>query len=52
MRILYFLDTLGRGGAEMQALDVARNAADFGLDLTIVSGGGGSLEEDFKASGA
>jgi len=51
MRILHYLDTLGRGGAEMQALDVCRNAADFGLDMTLVAGGGGALEEDFRQSG-
>ncbi len=52
MRVLHFLDTLSRGGAEMQALDVARNAAEFGLELTVVSGGGGALEEDFRNSGS
>lgn len=52
MRVLHFLDTLGRGGAEMQALDVARNASRFGMELTVVSGGGGSLEDDFRTSGA
>jgi len=52
MRVLHFLDTLGRGGAEMQALDVARNAAEFGFDLTVVSAGGGALEEDFRNSGS
>ena len=35
----------------MQALDVARNAAEFGLELTIAAGGGGALAEDFKGSG-
>jgi len=52
MRVLHYLDTLGRGGAEMQALDVAKNASRFGLELTVVSGGGGSLEDDFRNSGA
>lgn len=52
MRVLHYLDTLGRGGAEMQALDVARNASEFGLELTVAAGGGGSLEEEFRRSGA
>lgn len=47
MRVLHFLDSVNRGGAEMQALDVMRNAADFGMDLTVVTAGGGGLEEDF-----
>jgi glycosyltransferase involved in cell wall biosynthesis len=52
MRVLYFLDTVGRGGAEMQALDVCRNASRFGIDLTFVTARGGSLEADFRSSGA
>ena len=52
MRVLHLLDTLNRGGAEMQALDVYRNARDFGIDLTLVSMKGGAMEEDFRASGA
>ncbi len=51
MRVLHFLDTLGRGGAEMQALDVARNASRFDIEVTVVSGGGGALEDDFRNSG-
>jgi glycosyltransferase involved in cell wall biosynthesis len=52
MRVLHILDTLNRGGAEMQVLDVCRNARDFGLDLTFVTMKGGAMEEDFRASGA
>jgi glycosyltransferase involved in cell wall biosynthesis len=51
MRVLHLLDTLNRGGAEMQALDVCRNARDFGIDLTLVTMKGGAMEEDFRASG-
>lgn len=51
MKVLHFLDTLGRGGAEMQALDLCRNAARFGIDVTTVAAGGGSLEGDFRNSG-
>jgi glycosyltransferase involved in cell wall biosynthesis len=52
MRILHFLDTLSRGGAEIQVLDVCRYAAKFGIDLTLVTANGGALEEDFRSSGA
>jgi glycosyltransferase involved in cell wall biosynthesis len=52
MKVLHLLDTLGRGGAEMIALDVCRNAARFGIELTFVTTQGGELEEEFRASGA
>ncbi|MDQ3063821.1 MAG: glycosyltransferase family 4 protein [Acidobacteriota bacterium] len=52
LKVLHTLDSLGRGGAEMQALDVCRNANKHGLDLTFVATGGGALEEDFRQSGA
>jgi glycosyltransferase involved in cell wall biosynthesis len=52
MKILHFLDTLNRGGAEIQALDVCRNARDFGLEMTFATAQGGALEEDFRSSGA
>src|ERR1044072_2574410 len=52
MKVLYLLDTLNRGGAEMQALDVCRNARDFRIDLTIATMKGGAMETDFHASGA
>lgn len=51
MRTLHFLDSLGRGGAEMQALDVCRNAATDGLEMTLVAAGGGALEDEFRATG-
>ena len=51
MRVLFYLDSLGRGGAEMQALDVCRNAARFGIELTVVAGRGGALEGEFADSG-
>lgn len=51
MRILHTLDTLSRGGAEMQALDVCRNARKHGLEMTFVAFGGGRLEEDFRRAG-
>ncbi|HEY0429084.1 MAG TPA: glycosyltransferase [Pyrinomonadaceae bacterium] len=52
MKVLHLLDTLNRGGAEMQALDVCRNARRFGIDLTLATMKGGAMEEDFRASGA
>ena len=52
LKVLHTLDSLGRGGAEMQALDVCRNARNHGLDLSFVATGGGALEEDFRTSGA
>lgn len=51
MRVLYYLDTVGRGGAEMQAVDVCRNASKVGIEITFVAGGGGALEEAFADSG-
>lgn len=52
MRVLHFLDTTNRGGAEFQVLDICRNAHLFGLQLTFVTAQGGALEEDFRKSGA
>lgn len=51
IRVLHFLDSLSRGGAEMQALDVCRNADRAGFDMTFVAAGGGALEADFRGSG-
>lgn len=45
------MDSLNRGGAEILALDVCRNARAGGLDLSFVATGGGALEDDFKRSG-
>lgn len=51
MRVLHFLDTLNRGGAETQAFDVCRNAESFGLDITFVTAQGGVMEKDFRLTG-
>ncbi len=51
MRVMHILDSLNRGGAEMLALDVCRNARANNLDLTFVATGGGDLEADFRSSG-
>lgn len=50
MRILQTLDTTGRGGAEMQALDVCRNARRYGVEVTFAAFGDGQLETDFRAA--
>jgi glycosyltransferase involved in cell wall biosynthesis len=52
MKVLHFLDTTNRGGAEIQVLDICRNAGCFGLQMTFVTAQGGALEEDFQQSGA
>lgn len=51
MKILYLLDSLNRGGAETLALDVCRNAAAHGLEITFVATGGGVLEPEFATLG-
>jgi L-malate glycosyltransferase len=50
-KVLHILDSLNRGGAEIMALDLCRNAAANGLDLTFVATGGGDLEDEFRQSG-
>jgi L-malate glycosyltransferase len=50
-KVLHILDSLNRGGAEILALDLCRNAAVNGLDLTFAATGGGDLESDFSSSG-
>ncbi|HEY0080556.1 MAG TPA: glycosyltransferase family 4 protein [Pyrinomonadaceae bacterium] len=51
MKVLHVMDSLNRGGAEMLALDVCRNARANNLDLTFAATGGGDLEDDFRRSG-
>ncbi|HEY0006813.1 MAG TPA: glycosyltransferase family 4 protein [Pyrinomonadaceae bacterium] len=51
MKIIHILDSLNRGGIEMMALDVCRNALEHNLDLTFVATGGGELEDEFARSG-
>lgn len=51
MKVLYSLDSLNRGGAETQALDVIQNAKAFGIETIVVATGGGGLEENFRQSG-
>ena len=51
MKVLHFLDSLDRGGAEAQALDVCRNASRFGLEMTLVTAQGGAMESDFRQTG-
>jgi L-malate glycosyltransferase len=52
MKIAHLLDSLNRGGAEILALDICRNAKNNDLDLTFITTGDGALKEDFRQSGA
>lgn len=45
MKVLYFLDTVKRGGAETQAIDVCRNARAYGIEVTVVAGEGELFDE-------
>lgn len=47
MKILHIIDRLNRGGAEILALNLCKNANKNNLDLLFVSLGGGDLENDF-----
>ncbi len=51
MKALHLLDSVNRGGAETQVLDICRNASRDGLEMTLVTAGGGTLENDFRESG-
>ena len=51
MKVLQLLDSVNRGGAETQVLDLCRNAARFGIEVTLVAAGGGVMEEEFRNSG-
>jgi len=51
MKVLFLLDSLNRGGSQILALDICRNASAHGMEVTLVATGGGHLEEDFKRSG-
>ncbi len=51
MKILHILDSLNRGGTETFVLDVCRNAAQNGFEMTFVATGGGTLEYEFEHSG-
>jgi glycosyltransferase involved in cell wall biosynthesis len=51
MKVLHILDSLNRGGAEILALDICRNAKANNLDLIFAATGGGELEDDFRRSG-
>ncbi len=51
MKVVYLLDSLNRGGTEILALDVCKNAKANGLELLFVATGDGTLEDDFSKSG-
>ena len=50
MKVLHLLDSINRGGAEILALDVCRNARKNGIDLTFVTMKGGALEDEFRST--
>lgn len=50
MNVLYFLDTVNRGGAETQAIDVCRNAREYGIEITVVAGNG-DLSDELRETG-
>lgn len=51
MKVLFLLDSLNRGGSQILALDICRNAGAHGMEVTLVATGGGHLEPDYKQSG-
>ncbi len=51
MKVLFLMDSLNRGGAEILALDIATNASKYDLEFILTTFKGGELEEDFKATG-
>lgn len=51
MKVAHLQDSLNRGGAEILALDICRNAKLNNLDLTFITTGDGALKEDFRNSG-
>jgi glycosyltransferase involved in cell wall biosynthesis len=48
IKVLYIVDSVNRGGAEILLLDVLRNARRHGIEPICVAGGGGDLEADFS----
>ena len=50
MKVLQFLDSVNRGGAETQVLDLCRNASRFGIEVTFVTAGAGVMEDEFRNS--
>lgn len=45
------ISTARRGGAEIQALDICRNAARYGLEITLATGHRGPLDDEFISTG-
>lgn len=50
MKVLYFLDTVNRGGAETQAIDVCRNSSKYGIEMTVAAGHG-DLSDELRETG-
>jgi len=51
MTVLHIIDSPARGGTEMLALDLCRNAKNNGLNLILVVTKQGMLDEEFRLSG-
>jgi L-malate glycosyltransferase len=51
MKAIYFLDSVNVGGTEVLALDVCRNAAAAGIEMTFITCRGGEMEDEFRNSG-
>lgn len=51
MKVLHLIDSPDRGGAEILALDLFKNAKKNGLDISVVVTKKGALFDEFKSSG-
>ena len=52
MKVLSYIDSLNRGGAETLIMDIAKNITKDDFEYIIVSGKGGDLEDEIKNSNA
>jgi glycosyltransferase involved in cell wall biosynthesis len=52
MKVLSYIDSLNRGGAETLIMDIAKNITNEDFEYIIVSGKGGDLEEEIRNSNA
>lgn len=52
MKVLSYIDSLNRGGAETLIMDIAKNITKEDFEYIIVSGKGGDLEEEIRNSNA
>ena len=52
MRVLSYIDSLNRGGAEILISDIAKNITKNDFEFFVVSGLGGDLEDEVRNSNA